>query len=103
MLIIFNYVGVVFCILALFGGWAVKFSAWALGFGESANALGFAAAWCAFAALLDLACRSTRIINSSPRNWLRFIAPATGGQVFFIPIWIIATVAPGYQVITMFR
>ena len=103
MLIIFNYVGVVFCILALFGGWAVKFSAWALGFGEAANALGFAAAWCVCAALLDLACRSMRLLNASPRNGLRFIAPATGGQVFFIPIWIIATVALGYQLMTMFK
>ena len=80
MLIVFNYVGVALCVLALFGGWAVKFSAWALGFGELAEDLGFAAAWCAFAALLDLVCRSTGILNSSPRNWLRFIAPSTGGQ-----------------------
>ena len=102
MLIIFNYVGVALCVLALFGGWAVKFSAWALGFGESPNTLAFGVAWCSFAALLDLVWRSTRTLNSD-KNWLRFIAPTTGGQVFFIPIWIIATVGLGYQIITMFR
>ena len=102
MLIIFNYVGVAFCILALFGGWAVKFSAWALGFGESANALGFAAAWCAVAALLDLVYRSIQL-NSFRRRWLRFIAPSTGGQVFFVPIWIIATAALCYQLVSVLR
>lgn len=103
MFLIFNYAGVAFCVLALFGGWAVKFSAWALGFGESAKFLGFAAAWCAVAALLDLTFRSTRLLNASPRNWLRFIAPSSGGQVFFIPIWIIATGALGYQLVTMLK
>jgi hypothetical protein len=103
MLVIFNYVGLALCVLALFGGWAVKFSAWALGLGESPNNLAFAAAWCIFAALLDLVWRSRGVLNSSHKTWLRFIAPSTGGQVFFIPIWIIATVALGYQLITMFR
>lgn len=102
MLIIFNYAGVAFCVLALFGGWGVKFSAWALGFSESANDLSFIAAWCAALTLLDLACRSTGILNSSPRNWLRFVAPSTGGQIFFIPIWILATGLLGYQLVRMF-
>ena len=102
MLIIFNYAGVAFCILALFGGWAVKFSAWALGFGESTTDHSFVASWCAVLALLDLACRSIGILNSSPKSWVRFIAPSTGGQIFFIPIWILATVLLSYQVVRMF-
>jgi len=101
MFIIFNYAGIAFCVLALFGGWGVKFSAWALGFGESANEVGFAAAWCAVAVLLDLACRSTGILNSSPRSWLRFVAPSTGGQIFFIPIWILATALLCYQIVSV--
>jgi len=102
MIIIFNYIGVAFCILALFGGWAVKFSGWALGFDESINNFGVLAAWCAVAAFLDLGCRSMGILNSSPRNWLRLIAPSTGGQIFFIPIWILTTGLLGYQVVRMF-
>ncbi|HEU4432646.1 MAG TPA: hypothetical protein VFR51_04570 [Pyrinomonadaceae bacterium] len=102
MLIIFNYAGVAFVILALFGGWAVKFAAWALGFEESANDFSFVAAWCAVAALIDLVCRSAGILNSSPRNWLRFIAPSNGGHLFFIPIWILTSVLLGYQVVRMF-
>jgi hypothetical protein len=101
-MIIFNLAGVAFCVLAVFGGWGVKFSAWALGFGEAGKDLSFVAAWCVVAALLDLACRSTGMLNSSPRNWLRFIAPYTGGQVFFIPIWISATALLGYQLVRMF-
>ncbi len=102
MLLIFNYAGVAFCVLAVFGGWGVKFSAWALGFGESANDLGFVVAWCTVLALLDLACRSTGILNSSPRSWLRFVSPFTGGQLFFIPLWILATGVLGYQIVRMF-
>src|SRR5262245_51566766 len=101
MIIIFNYAGVAFCVLALFGGWGVRFSAWALGFGESTNDFGFVAAWCAVLVLLDLACRSLGILNSTPRSWLRFVAPSTGGQIFFIPIWILATGLLGYQLVRM--
>jgi len=102
MLIIFNYAGVAFLILALFGGGAVKFASWALGFDESASDSSFVAAWCAVAALIDLACRSAGIINSSRQNWLRFIAPSNGGHVFFIPIWIWTTALLGYQVVRGF-
>ena len=102
MIIIYNYPGVAFCVLALFGGWGVKFSAWALGFSESTNALSFGVAWCAVLALLDLATRSTGILNSSPRSWLRFVAPSTGGQIFFVPLWILATGLLGYQLVRMF-
>ena len=101
MLLIFNYAGIAFCVLALFGGWGVKFSAWAIGLGDSANDLGVAAGWCAVAALLDLVCRSTGILNSSPRSWLRFVSPYTGGQVFFIPIWTLATVLLCYQLVSV--
>lgn len=102
MLIIFNYVGVAFCILALFGGWAVKFSAWALGFGESATDVSFVASWAAVLTLLDVASRSIGIFNSSPKSWARFIAPSCGGHLFFIPIWILATALLTYQIVRMF-
>ena len=102
MLIIFNYAGVAFCILALFAGWGVKFSAWALGFGESTINFSFVASWAAVLALLDLACRSIGLFNSSPRNLGRFVAPDAGGQLFFIPIWILATVLLTYQLGRMF-
>ena len=102
MIIIFNYAGIAFCVLGVFGGWAVRFSAWALGFGDSIRDLGFLAAFCAAIALLDLACRATGILNSSPRNWLRFVAPSTGGQIFFIPMWILALALLGYQVSGIF-
>ena len=102
MLIIFNYVGVAFCILALFGGWGVKFSAWALGFSESAIDSMFVASWAAVLALLDLGCRSIGLVNSSPKNLGRFVAPTTGGQLFFIPIWVLATVLLIYHVARMF-
>ena len=102
MVIIFNPAGVSFCVLALFGGWGVKFSAWALGFDESVKDLGFGVAWCAVVVLLDLACRLMGLLNSSPRSWLRFIAPSTGGQIFFIPIWILATGLLGYQLVRTF-
>ena len=102
MLIIFNYVGVAFCILALFGGWGVKFSAWALGFSESTIDFSFVASWAAVLALLDLGCRSIGLLNSSRNNWGRFVAPTAGGQIFFIPIWVLATVLLTYQVGRMF-
>jgi hypothetical protein len=82
MFIIFNLAGVSFCVLALFGGWGVQFSAWALGFDESVKDLGFGVAWCAVVVLLDLGCRSLGLANSSRRSWLRFVAPSNGGQFF---------------------
>jgi len=102
MLIIFNYVGVALCVLAVFAGWGVKFSAWALGFSESTINFSFLASWAAVIALLDLACRSMRLFDSSPRNWGRFVAPTAGGHLFFIPIWILATVLLTYHVGRMF-
>jgi hypothetical protein len=102
-LIIFNLAGVAFLVLAVFGGWGVKFSAWALGFDDSAKNLGFGVAWCVFVILLDLGCRSTRALNPSRRNWLRFMAPRSGGQLFFIPVWIIATALMAYQLVMIFK
>ena len=99
MLIIFNYVGIALCVLAVFGGWMVKFSAWALGLSKSFEELGFIAATCAAATFLDIACRTTGIVNSSPGGWLRFLAPSTGGQIFFVPIWILATGLLAFEVI----
>jgi hypothetical protein len=101
IIVIYNYVGIALCVLAVFGGWLVKFSAWALGFSESFENLGFLGGACAVAVLLDLACRSTGIINSSPRGMLRFVAPSTGGQIFFVPIWALASCLLGYQIIRM--
>ena len=98
MIIIFNYAGIAFCVLGVFGGWAVRFAAWALGFGDSIRDVGFLAAFCAAIALLDLACRAGGILNPSYGSLRRFIVPSTGGQIFFIPIWILAVVLFVYQV-----
>jgi hypothetical protein len=101
MIIIFNYIGIALLILAIFGAWAVHFSLWALGLGQSGANLGALVAYGGSAVLLDLVCRSTGVINSSPRGWLRFIAPSSGGQIFFIPIWILAGGVLSYKLLRM--
>ena len=87
IILIFNAPGLLFLFFGGLGAWVVGFSLWALGLDEG----GFPwvlISFCAITAAFDIACRYSDALRTESAS-LRLVRPSAGGQLFFIPVWIL--------------
>lgn len=87
MILIFNKAGLLFLLFGATGAWVAAFVLWALGLDEGA-VYGALISFYAIAGGFDITCRYFDVFRAGTR-WLRAVIPSAGGQLFFIPIWIL--------------
>lgn len=87
IILIFNNAGLLFLFFGAIGAWVVEFVFWALGLDEVGIQWGLIS-FCAITGGFDIVCRYFDVFRAGT-SWLRVVRPSAGGQLFFIPIWIL--------------
>jgi len=90
MILVFNKPGLLFLFFGALGAWVTAFVLWSLGLdeGDVSWALIF---FCGIVSGFDIACRYLDVFRAG-KSWKRAVLPSAGGQLFFIPVWILAVV-----------
>ena len=87
MILIFNRPGLIFVVFGAIGAWIASFVRWALGLDGGPIPWSFLL-FCAITGGFDIACRYFDVFRTG-RSWQRVVSPLAGGQLFFIPVWIL--------------
>ena len=87
MILVFNKAGLLFLFFGAIGAWVAAFVLWALGLDEGGIPWALVS-FCAITGGFDIACRYFDVFRTGT-PWLRVLRPSAGGQLFFIPVWIL--------------
>jgi hypothetical protein len=87
MILIFNKAGLLFLLFGAIGAWVAAFVLWSLGRDEGGVPWTLIS-FCAITGGFDIASRYLDVFRTGA-DWLRVVRPSAGGQLFFIPVWVL--------------